>query len=341
MGVETAGRTARHALLVVLKIAVSATLLTVLLRRADLGRVVEGLRGADPVWIALALALYVSGVGVSAWRWQRLLVAQGVRLPLAKLFESFLVATFFNNFLPSNVGGDVIRIADTARAAGSKTIATTVVLLDRGIGLLGLFLIAAVGATVSRWSTADAGPVGATTLWAGLVAGTIVSVPVLMAPRIVHVLAGPVRRLHPEWIDERLDRLTNALTRFRESPATMVATFAGAVVVQAIMVLFYYALALGLGIPIDLPHLALLVPVSFVVQMLPISINGLGVREAFFGLYLGRLGVPLHSALLLSLGGAAIVMVVSVAGAGAYLGRLKRRQLPQVSADKVSADDLT
>lgn len=333
---RSTGRHARHALLVVLKIAVSATLLTLLLRRADLGRVVAGLRGANPAWIGAALGLYVMSIGVSAWRWQRLLEALQVRLRLSKLFESFLVATFFNNFLPSNVGGDVIRIADTAKPAGSKTAATTVVLLDRGIGLLGLFLIAAVGATVSRWSAADAGPVGATTLWAGLIVGTVISIPVLLAPRIVHVLAGPVRRFHPEWIDERLDRLTTALTRFREAPGTMLATFAGAVVVQGIMVLFYYALALSLGIPIDLPHLALLVPVSFVVQMLPISINGLGVREAFFGLYFGRLGLPLHSALLLSLGGAAAVMVVSVAGAAAYVARLKGHYRAAVAIDDLT-----
>jgi uncharacterized protein (TIRG00374 family) len=337
MGRTSSGRATRHALLVVLKIAVSATLLTLLLRRADVGRVAQGLRGADPIWIGAALVLYLFGVGVSAWRWQLLLGAQGVRLPLSKLFESFLVATFFNNFLPSNVGGDVIRIADTAKAAGSKTTATTVVLLDRAVGVLGLFLIAAIGATVSRWSAAvDAGPVGPTTLWAGLVAGTVVSVPVLMAPRIVHVLAGPIRRLHPEWIDERLERLTSALTRFRDCPGTMLATFGGAVVVQGVMVLFYYALALSLRIPIDLAHLALLVPISFLVQMLPISINGLGVREAFFGLYFGRLGLPLHSALLLSLGGAAAVMAVSVIGAGAYVARLRTHSQPAIAADDLT-----
>jgi hypothetical protein len=139
------------------------------------------------------------------------------------------------------------------------------------------------------------------------------------------VLAGPVRRLHPEWIDERLDRLTGALVRFRQSPSAMVACFAGAVVVQVTLVLFYFALARSLGISIGVSQLALLVPVSFLVQMLPISINGFGVREATFGLYFRQLGLPLHSALLLSLSGAAAVMVVSVAGAAAYFTRLRRQ----------------
>ena len=318
----------RRTLLTGLKLVVSVTLLAVLLGRADLARIADGLRGANPAWILAALALYLLMLAVSAWRWQRLLVAQGVGMPASRLFESFLVATFFNNFLPSNVGGDVVRIADTARPAGSKTLATTVVLLDRGFGLLGLILVAAVGASVSR-AGAGAGPLRAATLWGGLVAATLVSLPVLLAPQLLHVLIAPVRRLHPEWIDERLDRLTTAVTRFRGSPSALAACFGGAVIVQIVLVLFYFALARGLAIPIGVAHLALLVPVSFLVQLLPVSINGFGVREAAFGLYFRQLGLPLHSALLLSLGGAAAVMTISVAGAGAYIARSRRHSVLQ------------
>jgi len=316
----------RHALLLLIKIAVSAVLLTILLRRADLRAIAEGLREADPAWIGGALALYLLMLGISAWRWQRLLRAQHVSLALRRLFDSFLVATFFNNFLPSNVGGDVVRIADTARPAGSKTLATTVVLLDRGIGLLGLLLVAALGASVSAGSAE--GPVGPVALWAGLLAGTGLSIPLLVAPQVLSRLVAPIRRLHPEWIDERLSRLTTALVRFRGCPAAVTAAFGGAVVVQMVLVLFYWALARSLRIPIGMEHLALLVPISFLVQMLPISINGFGVREATFGLYFSRLGLPLHSALLLSLGGAAAVMLVSVAGAAAYIARIRHHRSP-------------
>ncbi len=116
-------------------------------------------RSASLPWLSGALALYLLMIAVSAWRWGLLLDAQGVHLPFSRLSSSFLVATFFNNFLPSNIGGDVIRIADTAPAAGSKTLATTVVLIDRGIGLLGLVLIAALGATLgARFTASDLGP---------------------------------------------------------------------------------------------------------------------------------------------------------------------------------------
>ena len=109
--------------------------------------------------------LYLAMVLASAVRWGVLLRAQHVRLPFSFLTQSFLVATFFNNFLPSNIGGDVVRITDTAKAAGSKTLATTVVLIDRGLGLLGLALMAATGASLMQRMAV--GPVGPAMLWAG------------------------------------------------------------------------------------------------------------------------------------------------------------------------------
>ncbi len=82
---------------------------------------------------------------ISVWRWNRLLRAQDIEVESRRLTESIWVSMFFNNFLPSNIGGDVVRIADTAPAAGSKTLATTVILVDRVLGLTALVIVAACG----------------------------------------------------------------------------------------------------------------------------------------------------------------------------------------------------
>src|SRR5512139_1372216 len=137
----------RRLLILLAKVIVSVGLLVLLVSRMDTSRFWAYARTASAAWLLGALTIYLIVILTSAWRWGLLLGAQHVRIPGAKLVSSYLVATFFNNFLPSNIGGDVIRIADTAPAAGSKTLATTVVLIDRGIGLMGLVLVAAVGAT--------------------------------------------------------------------------------------------------------------------------------------------------------------------------------------------------
>jgi uncharacterized protein (TIRG00374 family) len=309
-----------------LKIAVSAGLLYALLGRVDLALLWRTARGASLAWLAAALAIYLAMILVSAWRWDLLLRAQRIRLPLAGLIGSFLVATFLNNFLPSNIGGDVARIRDTARAAGSKTLATMVVLVDRGIGLLGLVFVAALGASGAAASSQRFGPVGPALLWAMLAAAAGLAALAIMSPATVGRLLGPLRVVHQEWVEARIARLTDALHRFRESPRALVTCFAGAIVVQAVLVFFYAAVARGLHVNVSLTHLAIVVPLSFVVQMLPVSVNGLGVREATFGFYFAQLNLSLESALALSFVGAVLIMLFSTSGAVVYLARGATRQ---------------
>ena len=293
----------------------------VLISRIDLSKLWIIARTAAVSWLAGALLVYLGMVLVSAWRWGLLLRAQGIALKFRTLTNSFLVATFFNNFLPSNIGGDVVRITDTAPAAGSKTLAATIVLIDRGIGLLGLLLVAAIGATVGpRLVTAGPG-VGAPMLWMGFVTALAVTIPAVVMPQALPRLLRPLRALHQDWVEERLARLGGALERFRDAPGALAACFCGAVAVQAALVSFYLAIAQSMQIPIGFAELSLLVPISFIVQMVPVSVNGFGVREATFGFYFTRLGLPLESALLVSFMGAALTMLFSLSGALAYLSR--------------------
>ena len=108
----------RRALVLVAKIVVSAGLLAWLFRNVDVARLWGYVARASPGWLAVAMGLYLVQLLVSAWRWGLLLRAQHVHVAWRKLVGSYLVAYYFNNFLPSNIGGDVIRIG---YAAGTRT----------------------------------------------------------------------------------------------------------------------------------------------------------------------------------------------------------------------------
>jgi uncharacterized membrane protein YbhN (UPF0104 family) len=306
----------------VVKASVSIGLLWLLFKRVDMARLWGYAKHASPLWLAAALLLYLVMILASAWRWSLLLHAQHLRIPYSFLTSSYLVATFLNNFLPSNIGGDFIRISDTARIAGSKTLATTVVLIDRGIGLLGLALMAATGATLMH--RLSVGPVGPKLLWAGFCLGAILATPALLMPESMTRLLAPLRVFHKEWVDARITRLTAAMTKFKETPTAIAGCFLGAVIVQTVLVLFYLAIAHSMSIPVGFAELAVIVPVSFIVQMIPVSVNGFGVREATFGFYFTRLGLPLESALLVSFMGAALIMIFSLSGGLVYIGRQAR-----------------
>jgi uncharacterized membrane protein YbhN (UPF0104 family) len=307
----------RQALMWAIKIGVSAILLYILFSRIDTAELWAQVRGASVGWIVTALAVYSLMILVATWRWRVLLGAQHVSIPFGRLLNSYLAATFANNFLPSNIGGDVIRISDTARPAKSKTLATAIVLADRVVGVLGLAFIAALGSTMAAQRNDMLGPV----FWAGLLGMVLAGGVALAKPDWIAALARPLRVFHANWVDRRIETATGALHRFRQAPGSMAIGFIASVALQALQVLFYASVAAALHLTVPLSHMAILVPFSSLVQMLPVSVNGHGVREGTFVAYLTRVGVQREGALALSLTGAALIMLFSMSGAAAYLAR--------------------
>jgi uncharacterized protein (TIRG00374 family) len=304
--------------LFIFKAIVSIVLLGVLFAQADLRGLYVAVRQASIGWLAAALALYLVMILTSAWRWNLLLTAQRISVSGRLLVNSFLVATFFNHFLPSNIGGDVIRIRDTTAPAGSLGRATAIVVLDRGVGLLGLLLVAAAAASLAAGSSL---PVRPSVLWLAFAVSAGAFLLLFLAPHAIQDCLRPTRLARHEGIRARLDRLIEMLRSFRAQPSALLACFAGAILAQAVLVAFYLAIAYSLKIPISPLHLGVVVPVSFVVQLLPVSVNGFGVREATFTYYFGALNLPVESALVLSLLGAGLVLVFSLSGGLLYLAR--------------------
>ena len=301
------------------RLVVSAALLYFVLSSIDLTALWQRVKGISPGWILLALTSYVFIQVVTVWRWHRLLRAQHVDVATGTLRESVWVSLFFNNFLPSNIGGDFVRIADTAAAAGSKTLATTVVLVDRVLGLTAMVLVASFGAFAA--SVMGIHVPGARWLWIGSAVGVLLAIPVIAIPKLTADMLRPLRLLKRPWVDERVRRLEDAINRFRETPSAVVGAFAGALVVQITIVAFYLLTAQGLAVPIPLLLGAVLIPVSLAVQMAPLSINGFGVREAVFAFFFRRFGLPIDAAVALSLVSTGLVMGLSLVGGFMFLRR--------------------
>ena len=312
--------TRRHVVLAA-KLSVSIILLVVLFTRVDVLQLWDNARRASVPWLLLAMVVTAGSSLIAVWRWNLLLKAQRIEITFGSLLGSFLIATYFNNFLPTNIGGDVIRIGDTARHMNSKTLATTVVLLDRIIGLVALVFVAALGATAVGQRHGAGSPIASVWLWAAFVAGATSTTAAVFASAGVGWLLRPLTIFHAEWVRDRITTLTGALARFREEPGVLAAAFCGAVGVQTAVVLFYFAVAYALHLEVGVWDLAVIVPMSFVVQVVPVSVGGFGVREAFFSYYFHRLGQPIEDAVLLSLVAQAVVMIFSLSGLAVYVWR--------------------
>jgi hypothetical protein len=137
-------------------------------------------------------------VAASVWRWHLLLGAQGVDIAVSRLVSSYLVALFFNNFLPSTSAATSFAFAIRRAIAGSMTLATTVVLVDRALGLIALVLIAASGASLAAGGGRQAAlPILPAWLWAGFFLGAGVSAPAVLAPTGFGRIAPAAPRVPP------------------------------------------------------------------------------------------------------------------------------------------------
>jgi uncharacterized protein (TIRG00374 family) len=309
----------KRTLLLAAKLTVSIALLAYLLSTTDLGALVRRVRSGDTMLMAAAAALYTGMLALSTWRWRLLLRAQGYSASMRYLSGTYLVATFFNNFLPSNIGGDVIRVRDSSRLTGSTTTSLAVVAIDRILGFGALYALAvaayvAGGPPVRHLAGARAVLVGLGFVFALLAY-------VFFRPGTARRMMAATRLSTFPWVRERFEVVQAAVHVYREQLGSVWAAFAASVTLQAFVVCYYYAIAHSLRIPLSLSACFLMVPLCTLVQTVPISFNGWGVRESVFIVYFSQVGLPRDNALAFSLVGAGLIVMMSLSGAVVWTSR--------------------
>lgn len=309
----------KKTLLLAAKVSVSLALLAYLLSTTDLEALYRRVRGGDTLLIAAAVALYAVILFLSTWRWRVLLAAQGYPAPLRQLSASYLVATFFNNFLPSSIGGDVIRIRDGSRLTGSTTASLAIIAIDRILGFGALYALS----VVAYWNGGPAvrGLIGATPVIVGLGIFFACVAYVFFRPGTARRIMAASRLTRIEWIKERFETVQGAVHVYRERMAFVWVAFGASVALQSIVVLYFWAIAHSLGIPLAFSACFMMVPLCMLVQAIPVSFNGWGIRESVFITYFRQVGLSRDSALAFSLVGAGLVVLLSLSGAVVWSSR--------------------
>jgi uncharacterized protein (TIRG00374 family) len=305
--------------LLVGKIAVSLALLAYLLSTTDLGALAERIRSGDTLLLAAAVVLYGAMLALATWRWHLLLRAQGYSARLRHLSASYLVATFFNNFLPSNIGGDLIRVRDSSLITGSTTTSLAVVAIDRILGFGALYALAAGAYLLGGPEVRGLAGARAVLLGLGVFFGLLAYI--FFRPGVAGRLLAATRLSSLPWVKERFEVVQGAVHVYRREIAAVWTALLASVLLQAIVVCYYYAVAQSLRIPLRLSACFLMVPLCTLVQAVPVSFNGWGIRESMFILYFGQVGLARDSALAFSLVGAGLIVLLSLSGAVVWTSR--------------------
>jgi uncharacterized protein (TIRG00374 family) len=309
----------KRSALVGIKVAVSLALLAYLFSITDRRALEDRVRTADLLDLLGAVLCFVLMLALATWRWRILLNAIGVRAPLGHLTASYLVATFFNNFLPSNIGGDIVRVRDSSKLTGSTATSLAVVGIDRILGFGALYLLAAVAWVMAP--PAVRGLAGARVVLLGLAVLFAFLAYIFFRPGTARRLMSASRLSSIDWARQQFEVVQGAVHVYRSQLRTIWLAGVASVLLQALVVLYYLEVARALGIPLPARAAFLMVPLCTLLQAVPISFNGWGLREGLFAVYFAQVGLARESALAFSLVGAGLVVLLSLSGAVAWMAR--------------------
>lgn len=304
-----------------LRVALGLGLLALLLSRVDLRAAWAGVRTAHPGLIGAATCGYALFLLLSNLRWRLMLAAQGMRFGFLRLLKILLVGVFFNNLLPTAIGGDVARVVYTRRAGGAKALSAT--LMDRGIGFVGLFSLTLLAAGAIYLTTGESILLGFSI--AGLL-GLLALFGLLFSRRLQPGIERLLFGLRPWGLGERLGRVHQGFTLYRDRPRVLLLGLFLSMAIQIAISGVWWLIDLAHHGGLPLIRYLLYIPIIGVISMIPITPGGLGIREASFYGFSTTQGLAPPQAVSIALLHLLINLGFGVAGGLIFIGLRREKE---------------
>jgi len=306
-------------ILFILKLVFSLSIIAYLLtRKAPIPKIIQDLGDADLFWLAVAFSLHAFGLFASAYRWQILARAQGDEVPLGYLAKSYLVGTFFNNFLPSRFGGDIVRIWDGSRYSRSLVKSSAIVLVERLTGIIVLFVFA-LAMSLFRLDMAREIPVIRVAIILGLLG--LAAIAAFFLPAAKRLLLKLPERGWTARFKHKIIAFRDTILAYRAQKGPFLRATFWAFLLQLNVIVYYFLIGKALHLTIAFTDYFIFIPLVLLIQAIPISINGLGLRETSYMEIFKYYGIPAHGALAFSVVDVAFVLILGIAGGVIYASR--------------------
>ncbi|MHB1253923.1 MAG: lysylphosphatidylglycerol synthase transmembrane domain-containing protein [Candidatus Humimicrobiaceae bacterium] len=280
-------------------------------------------------FVVISLIMYWVGISLLVLRWQILLKTQKIKASFGFLLGSYLVGFFFNNFLPTSIGGDVYRIYDTSKLKHSSGMkAASIVLMERTTGIVSsiiyLFFALAIGFVktsqvelkVGKWDVSNHLLI---ILIIVFFAVSILVTLVMLFPDAFRLnkLFRKLKFLH-KW-EDKLKQVYDTFKSFRKFKLMLLVTIALSLVLQFAFTLNYSFAGMGFGITkLSILSYIFIVQLCGILSMIPISIGGIGVREGTFVILVGALGGEKNIAAIVSIAILIMILLPGVVGGIIY-----------------------
>lgn len=316
----------KNTLLFLLRISVSILLLVLLFKinKIDPQVLISDIKGADKRLLATGFLFLFFVYFLGFLRWRMLLRAGGINIPLKRLISSFSGGIFFSIFLPSTIGGDLVRAADLAEHTKKTKEVIATVFLDRLSGYIGLVFVILPALLLGRNLVLDQVVfLSVTVIIILLVMVLLVLFNNFIYSAITQLLATP----GAGRIKEAIKNMHQEIYLFRNHKKMIVLNLFTSFIVQLIGPISIYFIGLSLGVKINFIYFLIFLPIISAVTLLPIAIGGLGLREGLFVVYFAKAGVVKQLALTMSLLSFSFIVFYGAIGGLVYVLTVHYRRL--------------
>lgn len=269
-----------------------------LIREIRIKDIPQALSNIDIFWLALSFSLHALGLLISSYRWQILIRAQGDEVPLGFLAKSYLVGNFFNLFLPTRFGGDVVRIWDGSRYSQSLLKSSAIVLVERFTGIIILLTFAFV-VSFSRLEMAQSLPI----IWISLLVGFagLLSAFLFFTPIASYFLDKLPEKRFWQKLKSKILEFRHIVLVYKDKKEAFFQALFWAFLLQVNVILHYYLAGKAFHLEIPLLDYFIFIPIILLILTIPVTISGLGLREVLFIQIFSTYGIMEHVAFSFSI----------------------------------------
>jgi len=307
-----------------LKVGISVLILIYVFKQVDKANLVRIFKKADKIYLMSAFFIALIQYVICIFRWQMLLRAVKINIPLKRIFLSFSGSVFFG-LLPfvSAIGGDIARGADLSRHTQRSKEVIATVFLDRLSGYVGLVLLA-----LFAFLLGDIQDKTTLSFLSGIIFVLLAIILVLFNNLFFKLVNRFLHSSEPGGIRDTLKNIHHEVHLFRHQKSVITKNLLFSLLIQVCSPVVWIIVALSLGIKSKLLYFFVFTPIIGAITMLPISVaGGLGVREYFTRLFFTKVGIDKDMAVALSLVNSVFVIIIGIIGGLIYVSSVRHRRL--------------
>lgn len=304
-----------------IKILISIGLMFFLYRKVDFDQIISMVGNIDGIFLLLLFGLLFFNTAISTLKWKILLLADDIHIPFKNLLSSYMIASFFNIFLPSNIGGDAYRIVDIAKQSSKPVHTFASVFIDRLSGFLALSVMGFIFPLVGHGMLED---------------GRVLFVPLIVFVVIVAMIWSLYNQKLLRWglkitrvdqigkINSMVDQFLDSVTAYKEKEGVLGKIMGVSFVFQFTVIVFVYILSTTIGFNIPFLYFCMFVPLISLLEAVPASIYGVGFRDAGYVIFFTQVGRTREDALVMALLYVAVTLLYALIGGIIFVIKKKR-----------------